>query len=762
MGPAQVYNWPVDFATAIAQHLGALGVQAGLAEVAGRHFRPRRCATHDVLVREGDDSRDFFLVLEGQVRVERSGLDLGHLDAGAHFGEIALIAGRPRAASVIAASPGWLGHLEREAFEAMAESHPHVALGLVEALLGTLGAQLTEMSERVGLLLRERSLPRRVSVQISSGGRALEVPTGTVVGSILPPALGPQAAVAGLVDRKAVSLNALVSAGCDIVPLYRDHWEGERVFQQSLGLLLLEAAEEVLPGCRLRVERSLGFAQRITTVPSAPSANGGRSPPPLDFPAAPADHDLAAAASAIERALVDWAARDVDLREELWTLEEARALFLERGWDDAAALLRTHRDATVAMVSYGTVYAPRLGAYAANTGLLRGGRVFADNGGLLLVPPPRAVRHSHVGADGGRGETGLEATMGTSTPLIAGGIDASAEEARSVARHVRRITADQSRWLDAVGVKSVGAFNAACIDGRVGDLIRVTEGFHEKRIGQIADAIAARRDTLRIVCIAGPSSSGKTTFIKRLSTQLKVNGVTPHAISLDDYYVDRDRTPRDEEGDLDFEALDALDLRQLSSDLGALLRGDAVRTARYDFLRGKSLPAERAPLTLGDGHVLMLEGIHGLNPALLSGVEDGQVFRVFICPMSALPFDRLHPFHVSDLRLLRRIVRDRHNRGFDAARNIALWPKVRRGERRHIFPFQGCADAVFDSSLLYEVSVLRVFAERYLFEVDQRDPAYTTAFRLLSLLDYFIAIYPDHVPPTSLLREFIGGSGFEY
>jgi uridine kinase len=277
----------------------------------------------------------------------------------------------------------------------------------------------------------------------------------------------------------------------------------------------------------------------------------------------------------------------------------------------------------------------------------------------------------------------------------------------------------------------------------------------------IADEIRSRSQEVDIVCIAGPSSSGKSTFIKRLRVQLKVNGINPVGLGLDDYYVDRDKTPRDTDGDYDFETLQALQLELLHDHVAALLRGEKITTARYDFKQGKSRKDGGETLQLGARDVLLIEGIHGLNPALLGDIPVRHVYRIFVCPLMQLSFDHLSRVHASDVRLIRRIVRDRHGRGHTAAQTIERWPKVREGERLHIYPHQPNADAVFDSSLVYELSALRVYAERYLLEVPRHDPAFTTAIRLIHLLDRFVSIYPDHVPATSLLREFIGGSGFE-
>jgi uridine kinase len=378
------------------------------------------------------------------------------------------------------------------------------------------------------------------------------------------------------------------------------------------------------------------------------------------------------------------------------------------------------------------VYALSLGPTLADVGDLAGFTLVANGDGLLLDLGGKDPRH-----DG-------------AAPLT------------SLPKDDEMVTAHR-RWLEAMGLTSVGAFNQHCVSGQVVQLTRVAEGFHEKRIGHIADRVAAAKERLRIVAIAGPSSSGKTTFIKRLRVQLQINGLNPIGLSLDDYYVDRAKTPRDDKGEYDFEALEALNLPLLQAQVRRLLSGERVRLARYDFKTGTSHPEGGAELQLKPGDLLMMEGIHGLNPRLLGDIpQPGQVFRIFVHPATTLPFDRLSRVSPTDLRLLRRIVRDRHGRGYSAADNIARWPSVLAGERKHIFPFQGEADAVFDTALIYEPSVLKVYAERYLLEVPPEHPSFATAVRLRHLIDRFVAIYPDHVPPTSLIREFIGGSGFEY
>lgn len=677
-----------------------------------------------VVVREGERDRAMYFVLDGSARITRRGLELGEVTRGGHFGELALIADRPRAASITAATRVQLAMLSQERYEDFSGAYPALALRVVQALVGGVAARLVEMTDSVGLLLHERSLPRRTTVEVKHAGTSRHAPTGTPLERLLPAEVDGRLVVAALVDRKALSLLSPLSSDCSVEPLTIDHWEGQRIYRQSQALVFMEAARRLNPTLDVKMGHSVGFAQRVLVSGSRPE-------------------DLAELAVELERRMRALVEEDAPLREEWWTVDEAKAHFAAVGWTDVASLLDIWREPAVPLVACGEAHALRLGAMLSSTGKLSADfRVLPDEGALLLVygaPSDPAT---------GSGVTSVPASL--------------VQQARDVSHQASTMTRDQDRWLETLGITSIGAFNRACIRGDVSQLIRVSEGFQEKRISRIADDIQSRGRSVKVVCIAGPSSSGKTTFIKRLKVQLQVNGINPVGLSLDDYYVDRDETPRDEKGELDYEAFDALRVSLLQEHTQHLLRGETVETARYDFATGTSNPAGGPQITLGENDILMLEGIHGLNPELLSSLPEGSVYRVFACPLVQLPFDRLTRVHASDVRLLRRIVRDRHTRGATAAMNILRWPSVRAGERKHIFPYQHHADAVFDSSLIYELSVLKVFAERYLLEVPQSDLAYTTAFRLLGLLDRFVTIYPDHVPPTSILREFIGGSGFEY
>jgi uridine kinase len=302
-----------------------------------------------------------------------------------------------------------------------------------------------------------------------------------------------------------------------------------------------------------------------------------------------------------------------------------------------------------------------------------------------------------------------------------------------------------------------------CLEGEDRHIIRIAEGLHEKKIARIADEILSRQPQVRLVTIAGPSSSGKTTFAKRLRVQLKVNGIEMVSLSLDNYYVNRDQTPRDEDGKLDFESLEAIDLPLFHQHLAQLMAGELVLTPRFDFVTGSRRPeSEWASMRLDDNHVLVVEGIHGLNDRLTQSVPQNQRYRIFISALSQLAIDDHNRIFTSDTRLIRRIVRDHLFRGFTAERTLDLWDQVRRGEGKWIFPFQEQADVMFNSALVYEPAVLKVYAERFLLQVPRTSPAYTEAFRLLKHLSMFVSIFSDEVPQTSILREFIGGSSFSY
>ena len=674
-----------------------------------------------VLMREGDEGDYMYFILEGAAVVMRGDRVLRRVQASEHAGELAMLGVRLRDVTVTAETIMRLARLSRSRFQALADRHPAAALHLLQALIGSLGDDLAQLTDSVAALVGRRSSTQPLQIRVRTPDGDRHVTAGTLIHSLVPEREpNGQLVVAALLDGKPVMLDTAVVSDAQVEPVTLAEIIGRDAFRRSVGLLLLEAARNVVPHLPIRLGHAVDSLRTIELGNAAVDRV-----------------ELCRRLQAQMHRLIE---QDVEFREDVWTVEEARARLTRQGWFDAAQLLRTSRSPVTTLQACGQLQTLAIGPLVPSARHLRGFELVPHPNGLLLdygrlVRPytPDSVHEADVARE--------------------------LEHPRFGAEMVR----SHQAWLETMGVRSVGDFNELCVRGEIARVIRVAEGFHEKRIGQLADVIAARRGSLRVIGIAGPSSSGKTTFIKRLSVQLEVAGIHPVNLSLDDYYVDRERSPRDEAGDYDFEAIEALELELLRDNLIRLATGQDCQTPRYDFKLGKSERSGGPQLRLRDDQVLLVEGIHALNDALWpDAIPPEARMRIFVHPATTLPIDRLTATSSADLRLLRRIVRDRHGRATSAAASIARWPSVRRGERRHIYPTYGNADAVFDTALAYEIGVLKVYAERYLLEVQEGDPAYPVAYRLRQLIDPFVAIYPDQVPPTSILREFVGGSGFEY
>ncbi len=521
----------------------------------------------------------------------------------------------------------------------------------------------------------------------------------------------PDTVLAALVNRREVMLDFPLRGRVELELVRYGGREGEAVYKRSVSLMLYEACLELYPTAHLVIGQSLANSYHYEVR--------GEHPP------------LEVMAERLQSRMLELHLERRSLLRQTVTVEEVEDYFRSRGWTDKLQLLATLRSSTVHTISCGEFVDIAHGPFAPHTGCLPtfGLRAFVD--GLLLQFPRRANREQLPSL--------------SPRPLLF------------------KTYVETRRWQELLGVRCVGQLNRLCLDGGIHEIIRVAEGLHEKKVASIADDVAARRADVRLVTIAGPSSSGKTTFAKRLAIQLKVNGIEPVALSLDNYYVDRERTPLDEDGRHDFESLEAIDLELFHQHLEQLLAGGEVLTPRYDFITGTRKPTSRwEPLMLEKGQVLLVEGIHGLNDRLTSSVPRRSILRIFISALSQLALDDHNRLFTADARLIRRIVRDRLFRGFDAERTLGLWERVRRGEGRWIFPFQEQADVMFNSALVYEPAVLRTYAERFLLQVPRTSPAYTEAYRLLKFLSMFAPVFPDEVPHTSILREFIGGSTFNY
>ena len=327
-------------------------------------------------------------------------------------------------------------------------------------------------------------------------------------------------------------------------------------------------------------------------------------------------------------------------------------------------------------------------------------------------------------------------------------------------KKMSKIFRETEKWLDILDIANVGSLNKKIDNGELVNLIMISEALHEKKIAEIADKITSKED-VKLVLIAGPSSSGKTTFANRLGIQLRVNGVIPVPISLDDYFVNRDQTPIDENGEYDFESLYALDLPFFNAQLNALLMGEEVQLTKFDFTIGKRLLTDRK-LRIGENTVLIIEGIHALNPELTQHIAPADKYNIYVSALTSIMLDDHNYIPTTDNRLLRRILRDYKYRGYSAEDTISRWPSVRKGEEKWIFPFQENADAMFNSALLFELAILKGYLIPILEQVKENCPAYSEAYRLQKFLQYFESIPDNDLPPTSLLREFLGGSSFKY
>jgi uridine kinase len=316
-------------------------------------------------------------------------------------------------------------------------------------------------------------------------------------------------------------------------------------------------------------------------------------------------------------------------------------------------------------------------------------------------------------------------------------------------------------WAEILNVPNVANLNEFTLNGESGDIIKISEALHEKKIAEIANLINDLRDKVKIVLIAGPSASGKTTFSKRLMVQLAVNGLKPTMISLDDYFVDRELTPKDDKGEYDFEAIEAIDIEFFNQQLVQLFNGEAIELPKFNFTLGQRLPSGKN-LQLVPGSILIVEGIHGMNPNLVPHIKPENTFKIFLSALTQISIDDQNHISTTDNRMIRRMIRDSKYRNYPAADTIRRWPSVRAGEDKNIFPYQENADVMFNSAMVYELAVLKKYADLLLQSVTESQPEFSESIRLLKFLSYFKPIDDLEIPPTSLIREFLGGSSFRY
>jgi uridine kinase len=553
--------------------------------------------------------------------------------------------------------------------------------------------------------IQKTSLRRTVQIQLENG-EVLEGPRGSQLESFMRAVENPPAPiVGGVVNGSLRELTFCIEMDSTVRPITMGEADGMRVYRRSLTFLLAAAFEELFPDTLLTVDHSISSGGYFCHV-------SGRAPL--------TETEL----GKLEARMRDLTQRDLPFSKVQMPLETARRFFEEKGYEDKVRLLRHRRKPYLIIYQLDGFRDYHHGYMLPSTGYLKWFALAKTEDGFTLRFP-RRHRPTEL------------------LPL---------PENPTLLATFRQY----GDWLKTLGISDIGALNDAVEEGRAREIILVSEALHERHIAAISAQIAERAEQVRVVLVAGPSASGKTTFSKRLSIQLLATGLSPFPLEMDNFFVDRAETPKDETGEYDYESLEALDLDRLNHDMERLIRGERVQLPRYDFLSGKQTPGET--VQLAPGQIIILEGIHGLNPALLRGIPTYATFRIYVSALTQLNLDRYNRVSTTDTRLIRRIVRDASHRGYSASDTIERWESVRRGEKRHIFPYQGNADAMFNSALLYEGASIAPIAEPLIRQVSYGTPEWIEAKRLLAFLGWFRAVDTNFIPDNSILREFVGDS----
>jgi uridine kinase len=559
------------------------------------------------------------------------------------------------------------------------------------------------------------SAPRQDARLTFADGRVFSAPLNTSLQAVMSAAYPPDAphpdgrVIGALVDNRLTELTNLVTRDVNVTPITLRQPDGSRMYRRSLVFIMTTAAAECFPDIKVSVSHS---------VPS-----GG-------FYCEPDNREnfTRAELQKLKQQMERIIAEDAPILRQTMPLAEAVALFKANGDDDMVRLLENRTK------DYLTIYRLRdkidyfFGYMVPSTGYVTVFDLRLTNTGFILSFPRTDDPH-HI------------------KPY---------KESYKLERIFRQ-TAD---WLNVMGIEDVGRLNQSIAAGRIREEVLIAEALHQRQVAETARLVAQQHSHgTRLVLLAGPSSAGKTTTSKRLAVQLMAYGIQPYTLAMDNYFVDRDKTPRDAAGELDFESLYALNLSRFNADLLALMRGDEVQLPHFDFKLGRSLPGQVIKLT--KDHIIIVEGIHGLNPELVAQIPPERIFRVYVSALTVLNLNRHNRIPTTDVRLLRRMVRDAATRGWSAQDTLNRWASVRRGEEHNIYPFQENADVMFNSSLAYELAVLRPFAEPLLRQVELDSTRYVEARRLLAFLSWVRPASPEYVPDDSLLREFIGGSILE-
>ncbi len=538
-------------------------------------------------------------------------------------------------------------------------------------------------------------------------GRIYEAPVGTPLETYIK-AIDfdlPAPVVAACINGELRELTYPITADSEVVPITTADSDGTRIYRRSLSFLMITVAEQLFPDARIIIDYALNFGGLYCEVK-------GRPPFMLN--------DL----RRIEARMRELVNADIRIGKERVSLDEALAYFQALGHTDKVRLLKTRKKGYLTLYTLGEAKDYYHGYMVPSTGYLQEFGLRPYGPGFVLQYPRREM------------------------PTV---IQEPVDYPKLVA-----VFNEYGEWMEVMGIPDVGALNEASETSRMREVILVSEALHEQRIARIASDITEQQPHVRLVLISGPSSSGKTTFSKRLSIQLMANGIYPTALGLDDFLVNRDDTPRDKNGEYDFESLYSLDLSLFNSTLLRLMDGEEVTLPRFNFVAG--LRETGQTMRISQNHVIIVEGIHGMNPELVRDISPSLIYRVYVSALTQLNIDEHNRVPTTDTRLLRRIVRDATYRGYSASGTLSRWESVRRGEKRWIFPYQEHADVMFNSALVYELAVLKPFAEPLLLQAKPHTPEYIEAKRLLSFLEWFLPVTPDLIPDNSILREFIGSS----
>lgn len=512
------------------------------------------------------------------------------------------------------------------------------------------------------------------------------------------------------VDGKIQELMKRLTKDCELEFITYDSLIGHKTYVRSAIMLMLKAVKDVAgmqAAVNVKVEFTIG-AGYYCSFKNGLRLDGGMI-------------------EQIKNRMKELAGNRIPVTKRAYHADEAVAIFQSLGMEDKVSLFRYRRSSNINVYCLGDYYDYYYGYMLPNTGYVDCFDLFPYEDGMILLLPEQ-------------GEPGKLPQFTPKPKLF-------------------RTLMEACEWGVKMGIDTVGDLNDRICEGDISDLILVQEALQERRIGEIARDIA-RRDGVKFIMIAGPSSSGKTTFSHRLSIQLRTYGLKPHPIGLDNYYLNHDETPRDENGQPDYECLEALDVEQFNKDMSELLAGREVQLPTFNFRTGKREYSGRRT-KLGADDILVIEGIHGLNERMSHSLPAESKYKIYISALTCLNIDEHNRIPTTDGRLLRRMVRDARTRGTSARKTIDMWPSVRRGEEKYIFPYQEEADAMFNSAMIYELSVIKQFAEPLLFSIRRGEPEYHEAKRLLKFLEYFLGVSSEQLPINSLCREFVGGSCFD-